>query len=211
MTRMKGGKKGPRKAKPLPVPLPPAQAEAIRQICLLDPDTYQGSRDHSLILLMLHGLRVAEARQMRVEHLTLTGPDPSMMVRFAKGGVDRRVPLDDIGRRSLVRFLTDAKGDLRQEGWVYHSARDPTKPMNERAVQRMVVKRARQAQIPNPSGVHPHRFRHTFAVGYLERKGNIKALQALLGHSDLSITERYLRLIPDQIDQDARSTGMLSS
>lgn len=201
--------KGQRRKRPAPQPIPKIHADAMRDVCLLDTNRSRGARDYALIILMLHGLRVGEVRQVRAQDLELFEEKPALMVKFAKGGRDRRVPLAPDAVRALKVQLMDARGDLRQEGPVFPSHTDPTVAMFERAVQRMVKRRAQQANVPDASKMHPHRFRHTFAAGYLRRGGNINALQKLLGHAHLETTAEYLNIVPDEVDQDARETGML--
>jgi integrase len=58
--------------------------------------------------------------------------------------------------------------------------------------------------------IHPHIFRHTFAVGYLKKGGNIRALQKMLGHTSLQVTAHYLDLVEDDIRKDFDKVEMSS-
>lgn len=138
-----------------------------------------------IVLLSTTGIRRAEAARLRREDV---GPD-SILVR-GKGRRDRYVPLADELRTFLALWpLGGSILGLTHDG-VYQAIR-------------AVGRRA---------GVHayPHRFRDTFAVRYLERGGSIDNLQTLLGHTNITMTLRYVQYGRQQraLDEARRITVM---
>jgi len=202
------GKRGGR-VKKLPKPLPEADAIAIVDACLADPNVAEGRFDHVMTCLLLHGLRVSEAANLQVEHVDLTDDRPSLMVREGKGGVDRRIPIDDQLAISMRQHLRTLRGDIRSTGYVLHTRGDLNRPITRRTIDRRLKARAIQAGIANASKVHAHRLRHTFAVRWLKRGGNLRTLQKLLGHHDLATSEVYLEVSGKYVGDEAERLGMM--
>lgn len=191
----------------LPKPLPQEQALAIRDVCLSDTNYYQGRADHVLICLLLHGLRASEAANLEVTEVNFE--KSSLVVRGGKGNVDRFVPMDQVLAHSIQQHLTNTARQVRLTGYVLHTPRDTETPITRKTVLRRVKRRAIDAEVPNPAKVHPHRFRHTFAVRFLEAGGNVRALQKILGHSNLTTTEVYLDITGEQVAEEAQRVGMM--
>lgn len=149
-------------------------------------------RDRAMILTLLDtGVRAAEFCAFDVGDLTLkTG---RIIVERGKGGRGRHVWVGDVTRPAIWQYLQE-----RPDG------SDPAAPLFASHGNRLAGSRLtphslhkRLAVIGKRAGVadvYPHKFRHTFAIFYLRNGGDVFTLQALLGHSSLTMVQRYLKL-----------------
>ena len=147
--------------------------------------------DAVLELLYGSGLRVSELCGLDVASVDLTA---LAVVVWGKGAKERRVPLSEASAVALRRWLA-----LRDE--VIDSAGPAASALfgNERGrrltprdVRRIVDRRA-------PSPTHPHALRHTFATHLLDNGADLRAVQELLGHSDVATTQRYEHVSRDRL------------
>lgn len=179
-----------------------------RQITFLDDDeldkllkqpdltTMQGRRDRAILdLLFSTGLRVSELCQLKKTDINLEKSEFSVK---GKGGKIRVVFVDHEAKESLKRYL-----DFRPDKSDYLFASyghtkyadglrltaDGKKPMTPRSVQRMVAKYAIAGGITKH--VTPHVMRHSFATDLLMSGGDLRSVQALLGHSSVNTTQIY--------------------
>ncbi len=154
-------------------------------------------RDYAALLLMADaGLRRDEVVRLQVRHVHLERG----FIRFVgKGNKERTVTLTAKMAGVLVR-ATQGKG-----------ADDLVVTIREGAIYRAVKKYGARAGCPE---LHPHDLRHSFASRLVEGKVNLRALQELLGHTDLKTTAAYLGVVPKHLeeaikilDRDAESSG----
>jgi site-specific recombinase XerD len=182
-----------------------------------DLSTPQGRRDRAILdLLFSTGLRVSELCGLKKTDVSL---DRSEFSIKGKGGKIRVVFLDHESKESLNRYLTHRadKSDFMFISYGHtnddkqllshdiplneakHSASDNDSPITPRSVQRMIQKYAKQAGITKE--VTPHTLRHSFATDLLMSGADIRAVQALLGHSSITTTQIYTH-VTDQHLQD---------
>ena len=122
-------------------------------------------------VLLETGMRVSELVNLTEDKISW---QRNCIITYGKGNKRRVIPLSDIARFYLTQlFASNNKFYLAT-----------------RTVQKYVKIVADRARIRKP--VSPHVLRHTFAVCYLHRGGNIRALQAILGHSSIITTDIYL-------------------
>jgi integrase/recombinase XerC len=147
--------------------------------------------DAVLELLYGSGLRVSELCGLDVSSLDFAA---SAVVVWGKGAKERRVPLSEPCIAALRRWLT-----LRNEVIDSDSEAAPALFGNERGrrlsprdVRRIVDRRA-------SSPTHPHALRHTFATHLLDGGADLRAVQELLGHSDVATTQRYTHVSRDRL------------
>lgn len=141
-------------------------------------------RDRLLLLVLLYcGLRVAELCALRIEHLDFRAG--TLEVVCGKGGRDRVVPL----AKHLIGPLRGWIG-ARATGYVFPSRQGGDR-MTTRAVGYLFKRLAERAKLPDPRRAHPHSYRHAFAVRLLRQGVNLRIIQRLLGHQNLSTTEIY--------------------
>lgn len=175
--------KGPRK---LPHAL---DVDQLMQLLDKTPQTDLETRDQAMLeLLYSSGLRLAELVSLRLGDLDLA--DASMRV-VGKGSKTRLVPIGHCARQALRQWLklrpTLARPD---EDAVFISRRGGA--LTPRAVQQRLARWALLYQAD--SRLHPHMLRHSFASHLLESSGDLRAVQELLGHADISTTQVYTHL-----------------
>jgi len=144
------------------------------------------ARDRALILLLLDtGLRVSEVGRLCVRDVDMASGEvtvtPYQSGRKSRG---RHVYLGKSARRALWRYLGG-----RAEGSLFQTTNGAA--MDRNSIRLVLSHLGARAGI---SHVHPHRFRHTFAIEYLRNGGDVFTLQRLLGHGSLDMVRRYLAL-----------------
>ncbi|MBT3223794.1 MAG: tyrosine recombinase XerC [Proteobacteria bacterium] len=147
---------------------------------LLD-DLVLSPRDRALLEVMYGaGLRVGETVALNREDVDF---EASMIkVRRGKGGKERRVPIGPSGLNAIREWLDVAPAAEA----LFLNARN--KRLGPRTVRRIVRKAGLEAQV---SGLHPHALRHSYATHLLEGGADLRSIQELLGHANLSTTQRY--------------------
>jgi integrase/recombinase XerD len=158
-----------------------------------------GDRDRAfLMFLMDTGIRKAEITALTVNDIDMaTG---SVLIRQGKGGKSRTVFIGASTRRALSAYMRQreayiayAKARSVDALWIHSQ---DAKKLGYAGVREILRRRAKDAGIPEPS---PHSFRRAFAVNSLRNGMNVLALQRLLGHSDLSTINRYVKLLKDDL------------
>jgi integrase/recombinase XerC len=180
------GVQAPKARKRLPTTL---DADTMARLLTFRSDDRLGVRDKAIMeLLYSSGLRLAELLGLDLQDLDLR--DRTVRV-LGKGGKARIVPVGKEAAAALSRWLEErttiaAIGELAV--FVGVSGRR----LGPRIVQRRI---ARWAQLQGlPEHVHPHMFRHSFASHLLESSGDLRAVQELLGHANISTTQVYTHL-----------------
>lgn len=141
-------------------------------------------RNRAIVLLFLDtGLRLAELAAIQLNDLDFTRETIKVM---GKGAKERIVRMGKVTQKALLRYLL-ARDDQQECLWVTEERR----PMTWMGIQTMVKRLCRRAAIEGPKR-GPHTFRHTFAISFLRNGGDVFTLQALLGHSTLEMTLRYV-------------------
>ncbi|WP_236645272.1 tyrosine recombinase XerC [Aidingimonas lacisalsi] len=150
-------------------------------------DSPLARRDQAMMeLLYSSGLRLAELAALDLAHLQ------SQRVRvIGKGGKPRQVPVGRRAHEALNAWLKGRK-QLADEGEtaLFVSARGQR--LSHRAIQQRLAKLAKERGLAEH--LHPHRLRHSFASHLLESSQDLRAVQELLGHANLSTTQVYTRL-----------------
>jgi integrase/recombinase XerC len=144
-------------------------------------------RDIAMLeLFYSSGLRLSELVGMNVGDLDL---EEGMVRVVGKGDKERRVPVGGEAREALVKWL-DLRGGPNRDAPLFVSVR------GTRIHQRSVQARFRKIGLARlaTSELHPHLLRHSFATHMLESSGDLRAVQELLGHADISTTQIYTHL-----------------
>ncbi|MDH5334521.1 MAG: tyrosine recombinase [Thermoleophilia bacterium] len=178
--------KPPRRSRTLPRTLSPAETE--RLIDAATGTQPRAMRDRALVeLLYGAGLRVSEALGLVKASVDLDG----RLVRvLGKGGKERIVPLGRPAVEALRRYLALGRPhlDRRHRPDLFLNARGGALT---RAGAFLILRRLAGRAGLEPGRVHPHLLRHSFATHLLEGGADLRSVQEMLGHSDLSTTERY--------------------
>ncbi len=178
------GIRAPKAPRKLPQVLDPDEAKALVEV---PTDAPLGLRDRAMLeLFYSSGLRLSELCALRWRDLHLA--DGLVDVR-GKGGKERIVPVGSHARAALEAWRSDTRAG---------NGDDPVfpgrggGPISARAVQsRMRPLAQRQGLFKR---VHPHLLRHSFASHVLESSGDLRGVQELLGHADISTTQIYTHL-----------------
>jgi len=163
--------------------------EEIRRLLEMpDLSTPQGQRDRALLeLLYAAGLRVSELVQLNIEQVDL---DSRELRVWGKGAKERIVLMGKPAAAALATYITEGRAKLL--GGKRNTALLVNRyggRLNERRVQIILGKYARAAGIDKR--VHPHMLRHTFATHMLDGGADLRVVQELLGHANLSSTQIY--------------------
>jgi len=157
-----------------------------------DVSTPLGLRDRAMIeLLYATGLRVTELVGVRVADLRL---DQHYLTCIGKGRKERLVPIGDQASRWIRTYQADARRELlngRASPRLFLNARGG--PLSRVGFWKILKQHARRANLPRM--VSPHVLRHSFATHLLERGADLRAIQLMLGHADLSTTQIYTHVL----------------
>ncbi|WP_457676343.1 site-specific tyrosine recombinase XerD [Thiolapillus sp.] len=186
----------PRLGRPLPSTLTEAEVEALLQAP--DTGTAEGFRDRGMLeLLYATGLRVSELVNLRPDQVSLV----QGLVRITgKGGKERLVPMGDEAREWITGFLQGPRQELL--GNRICDALFPTRRgagMTRQAFWYRVRKHAQTAGIRKH--LSPHTLRHAFATHLVNHGADLRVVQLLLGHSDLSTTQIYTHVARERLKQ----------
>jgi integrase/recombinase XerC len=146
-------------------------------------------RDQAILELMYSsGLRLSELVAMDLSGLDL---EQGLVRVVGKGAKTRIVPVGRFARAALQQWLKTRSGLAHPDESALFVG-SGGKRLSPRTIQQRIARWARQKGLEQP--VHPHMLRHSFASHLLESSGNLRALQELLGHADISTTQIYTHL-----------------
>jgi len=188
--------RSPRPFKPLPRFLSRTQVEAL----LRAPDTSTplGLRDRAILETMYaSGLRASEVTSLKTENID---PDIGLLRIFGKGRKERLVPIGSSALEAILRYESEGRPKLlkakrSRELFLNHSGEGLSR-MGLWLVVRRHALAVGVAQI-----LTPHVLRHSFATHLLENGADLRALQAMLGHADISTTEIYTHVTRERLRQ----------
>jgi integrase/recombinase XerD len=190
----------PKLGRPLPGTL--SEAEVERLLAAPDLGTALGLRDRAMLeLLYASGLRISELISLTTSSVNL---QQGVVRVMGKGGKERLVPMGAAAQAALVRFVAEGRPDLlgaRTTDVIFPSnrARAMTRQTFWHAVKRYAAIAGIQREIS------PHTLRHAFATHLLNHGADLRAVQMMLGHADLSTTQIYTHVAQARL-KDLHST-----
>lgn len=186
----------PRALQPLPKLLSQQQVDAL----LNAPrgGTALALRDRAMLeILYATGMRVSELVGLRLVDLKL---DIGCINAFGKGGKQRLIPLGEMALEIIQDYLQNSRPKLLKA--VIHDQvflnRSGT-PMSRQGFWKNLKRYALQVGITH--AVYPHMLRHSFATHLLENGADLRAVQTMLGHADISTTQIYTHVIQERLKQ----------
>lgn len=194
------GVASPRREKRLPEFMYPNEINALLQ--MPDQSSGLGIRDQAIMeILYSSGLRLQEVVNLKMEDLDLSR---GYLRVFGKGSKERIVPLGGVAHRVLLRYLKEVRPNLLNSVYPklesqynvflnYKGTR-----LSGRSIQRLVLKYLKKLVFLERK-ISPHTFRHTFATHLLENGADLRVVQELLGHVDISTTQIYTHVTKERI------------
>lgn len=187
----------PKTSKKLPGVLDVSEVEKI--LSLPDVNNKLGLRDKAILeLFYACGTRVSELINLKVNDLFLT--DEIIRV-LGKGSKERLIPIGSSAIKWINEYLTKSRPllmkKMKSENYLFLNSRS-TK-LSRMGVWKIIERYVKEADIKKD--VHPHTFRHSFATHLLEGGADLRAVQEMLGHADISTTQIYTHIDRDYIKQ----------
>ena len=190
------GVASPRLGRPLPKSLTEAEVEALLQAP--DVSTDVGLRDRAMLeVLYATGLRVSELVGLRLEQINLR---QGVLRVTGKGDKERLVPLGEEAVDWMVRYLRDARPGFyrgQPDATAFPSRRG--RPQARQTFWYAIKRYAVRAGIAKP--LSPHVLRHAFATHLLNHGADLRVVQMLLGHSDISTTQIYTHIARERLKE----------
>lgn len=184
----------PRIGKPLPEALSETDVDAL----LNAPEVSNplGFRDRTMLeVLYATGLRVSELVLLKFEQISFR---QGVVRLFGKGNKERLVPVGEVAMLWLEQYVNHARLTLlsgRQSDYLFITNRADC--MTRQAFWHIIKKHAKKAEIGKT--LSPHTLRHAFATHLLNHGADLRVVQLLLGHSDLSTTQIYIHIAKERL------------
>ena len=183
---------------PLRVPKVLSEAQVETLLASPDTDTPLGLRDRTMLELMYaSGLRVSELVDLKTVHMSLT--EGALHVT-GKGAKERLVPFGEEAHLWLKRYLDDARSTIlkgQASDALFVTARGGA--MTRQMFWKLIKAHALKGGVTVP--LSPHTLRHAFATHLLNHGADLRAVQMLLGHADISTTTIYTHVARERLKQ----------
>ncbi len=180
--------------------LPQSLTEEEVELLLAAPDISQrlGHRDRTMLeVLYATGVRVSELINLRVSQVNL---NQGVLRVVGKGDRERLTPLGDEAQDWIKEFISKPRSEIlqeRQTPYLFPTGRG--KQMSRQAFWHLIKRYAQKAGITKP--LSPHTLRHAFATHLLNHGADLRVVQLLLGHSDISTTQIYTHVASERMKE----------
>lgn len=183
----------PKKFKRLPKVL--TENEVQRLMSAPDVSTDRGLRDHAMILLLYSsGLRVSELTELQMSHINV---EAGFVRVTGKGDKTRVVPIASVALEAVRAWVRQARPRFARPGDGHVFLSNRKNAITRQGVWKLLAKYARVAGISKT--VSPHTLRHSFATHLLRGGADLRSVQSMLGHKDISTTEVYTHVASDHL------------
>lgn len=179
------------------------QIAALFKACEQEYSDQLKARDKAIVSLLFDtGIRASELCDLTLDCVHLDTRDGCYIKVLGKGRKEREIGLGKQARLALHRYISRYRKAPRDEQHVFLSRYST--PLTINGLGQIVQRLGTWAEV---TGVRcsPHTFRHTFAINYLKAGGDVYKLSRLMGHSSVSVTEKYLKAFQSK---DARADGL---
>ncbi|MBN2866416.1 MAG: site-specific tyrosine recombinase XerD [Thiotrichales bacterium] len=186
--------KSPKLPKPIPTVI--SEQQVVDLICAPDTTTPLGLRDRAILELMYaSGLRVSEVVELPFGQINLSA---GLVQVTGKGSKERIVPIGEVAIEWIEKYLTSSRPVLVKQKWVETLFVSRIgRSMTRQTLWHRVKNLAFAAGIPGK--LSPHTLRHAFATHLLNHGADLRTVQLLLGHSDLSTTQIYTHVAKERL------------
>lgn len=156
----------------------------------------QGARDRAILeTLYATGMRVSEAVNLKLDSLNL---EVGFLRCVGKGNKERVIPLGKKAISSITRYMEVSRPKLlRKEESDFLFLNRFGKKISRQSLWKLIKRYAKLAKIKKP--IKPHLLRHSFATHLLERGADLRSVQEMLGHSNISTTQIYTHINKDRL------------
>ncbi|RJR28999.1 MAG: site-specific tyrosine recombinase XerD [Desulfobacteraceae bacterium] len=180
----------------LPSILTPSEVELL--LAQPDPSRLLGNRDRAMLeLLYATGLRVSELVRLKIQNINL---EAGFVRTMGKGSKERMVPMGAKAIDALKEYLLDWRPALlkrKTSSFVFLNLRSA--PMTRQGFWKIIRQYGKQAGILKR--ISPHLLRHSFASHLLEFGADLRAVQVMLGHADISTTQIYTHVTRERLKE----------
>ncbi len=159
-----------------------------------DVSTYVGLRDKAMLeILYATGLRVSELVGLKLSDLNL---DLGFLITLGKGSKERTVPIGQSAINWTKKYLAIRPRLLKGKDSPFLFVNEKGQPLTRQSFWKAIVSYGRKAKIGH---ITPHLLRHSFATHLLENGADLRSVQIMLGHSDISTTQIYTHITNERL------------
>lgn len=148
------------------------------------------------------GMRVSEVAGLQMKHVDFNQANIHV---YGKGGKERFVPLGSYAQKALVNYLENLRPKMLNTNDIssqYVFLNHLGSPLTSTGIEYILKQLMKATGLPND--IHPHMLRHTYATDLLNNGADLRSVQELLGHSNLSTTQIYTHVSKEQLQADYR-------
>lgn len=172
--------------------------EVGRLLSQPDPNTARGKRDKAMVeLLYATGLRVSELVNLKISNVNM---EAGYVRTLGKGSKERMVPMGAKALEALKEYVTHGRpAFLKQRSSSYLFLNSRGKPLTRQGFWKIIKRLGLTAGIRKE--IYPHSLRHSFASHLLEHGADLRSVQIMLGHADISTTQIYTHVTRERLKQ----------